>query len=805
MTRVYCQYLPMRRRFALLVLLPLFMMGVGLVPRVAAAQTWQYVQTDYSDMSCPITDPSLAAYGAMPDCPTTSPGGTACSSPGTDCKVNTVQGCTIKTDVYSCPQSPYCTTTPGTCTQTGSTWVEATNYAYSGTAVQSWGPSASDCLSACENSGVSYCDEEVDLNLTYATATYSCTAYNPVTGAQSVPSQTTVVRGEPTSRKSWNAWSIQPTYSCTNPTQTCQTPVNGACGSANGQTYPYGSSGYGSYSQCSAGSPSTTAFPSAGSSQSWTCSGSYGGSTSGTCSASQAGPASCPATTINNCNLAATGSGGSSGSCASGYSAGSCSYTCSNGSWSGNSNSCAPASCSLPWGGSISSGQSVTAYQASSVNAPATCSAETRTCSNGALSGSYQYQGCSVANQPPNTPSVYGLYDSSGSTYYGSSAPSYPPNSYRVYASATDPNGDNVDYYIQMYNNQTGAYSGNWTGWVGSGGWNWDNFLQSAGPGWYAFRAYAEDPSGATSGWSGWYWVSLYNVSCTSGANACGQTNAGVIVNGACNASAPSNASCPAAAASISVSPTPVNYRQNYTVSWSCTNSSSASLYWKQQGGGWNAAWPSEPASGSLTDSTIYSPTIYDVDCHAYNGATVSAQATQTLNPPTASLSASPTTINEGDSSTLSWSSSNATSCTGTGFGTGGATGGSASTGALATPGPYNYQLSCTGPGGSVNSFASVTVRSPQVTIGASPDRVPAGGSITVSWTGSGVDSCSISKNGSAWKQNLAADGNGNLSGSAPDTVTGQTTYAITCTGGTAATAASGSAIVNVASNFKEF
>ena len=411
----------------------------------------------------------------------------------------------------------------------------------------------------------------------------------------------------------------------------------------------------------------------------------------------------------------------------------------------------------------------------------------------------------SLCNQPPNTPSVYGLYDSSGSTYYGSSAPSYPSNSYRVYASATDPNGDNVDYYIQMYNNQTGAYSGNWTGWVGSGGWNWDNFLQSAGPGWYAFRAYAEDPSGATSGWSGWYWVSLYNVSCTSGANACGQTNAGVIVNGACNASAPSNASCPAAAASISVSPTPVNYRQNYTVSWSCTNSSSASLYWKQQGGGWNAAWPSEPASGSLTDSTIYSPTIYDVDCHAYNGATVSAQATQTLNPPTASLSASPTTINEGDSSTLSWSSSNATSCTGTGFGTGGATGGSASTGALATPGPYNYQLSCTGPGGSVNSFASVTVRSPQVTIGASPDRVPAGGSITVSWTGSGVDSCSISKNGSAWKQNLAADGNGNLSGSAPDTVTGQTTYAITCTGGTAATAASGSAIVNVASNFKEF
>lgn len=43
---------------------------------------------------------------------------------------------------------------------------------------------------------------------------------------------------------------------------------------------------------------------------------------------------------------------------------------------------------------------------------------------------------------------------------------------------------------------------------------------------------------------------------------------------------------------------------------------------------------------------------------------------------PTASLTANPTTINQGQSSMLTWSSTNATSCTGTNFSTSGATSG---------------------------------------------------------------------------------------------------------------------------------
>lgn len=51
-------------------------------------------------------------------------------------------------------------------------------------------------------------------------------------------------------------------------------------------------------------------------------------------------PSPCAATTMSSCVLAASASGGTSGSCTSGYT-GSCSYSCTNGTWSKNSNSCA--------------------------------------------------------------------------------------------------------------------------------------------------------------------------------------------------------------------------------------------------------------------------------------------------------------------------------------------------------------------------------------------------------------------------------------------------------------------------------
>lgn len=53
----------------------------------------------------------------------------------------------------------------------------------------------------------------------------------------------------------------------------------------------------------------------------------------------------------------------------------------------------ATCTCTLLWGGTLNSGQSVTAYAAPSVSGTQ-CSSQTRTCSNSTLSGSYQYPSC---------------------------------------------------------------------------------------------------------------------------------------------------------------------------------------------------------------------------------------------------------------------------------------------------------------------------------------------------------------------------------------------------------------------------
>jgi hypothetical protein len=108
-----------------------------------------------------------------------------------------------------------------------------------------------------------------------------------------------------------------------------------------------------------------------------------------------------------------SGTAGSCTACNSGYtlSGGSCYATCPNGSGpSGSCTSCnsgytlsggscvVVASCTFN-GNTIPSGNSVTAYQSSSVTAPATCASvsQIRTCTNGTLSGSYTYSSCTVS------------------------------------------------------------------------------------------------------------------------------------------------------------------------------------------------------------------------------------------------------------------------------------------------------------------------------------------------------------------------------------------------------------------------
>ncbi len=65
---------------------------------------------------------------------------------------------------------------------------------------------------------------------------------------------------------------------------------DGACGTANGHNYAYTDTDWGAYTQCSVGTPSTTAFPAMGGSTNWTCSGINGGNISSTCTATRSSP-----------------------------------------------------------------------------------------------------------------------------------------------------------------------------------------------------------------------------------------------------------------------------------------------------------------------------------------------------------------------------------------------------------------------------------------------------------------------------------------------------------------------------------
>jgi len=195
------------------------------------------------------------------------------------------------------------------------------------------------------------------------------------------------------------------------------------------------------------------------------------------------------------------------------------------------------------------------------------------------------------------------------------------------------------------------------------------------------------DEAPINGGWSAW-------GSCS--ATACGTmgtqnrtcTNPSP-ANGGTNCSGPSTQACSAPACNvvIDVNPTAILTGGSTTLTWSSNTASCT---------GTNFSTGGAP-SGSVTVNPA-STTTYTVTC---NG--VSASTTVTVS--NAAINASLITIFSGDEVTLTWSSANATSCTGTNFSTGGATSGSVTINPASTT---TYTLACNDP---LSSTSSVTVK----------------------------------------------------------------------------------------------
>lgn len=240
---------------------------------------------------------------------------------------------------------------------------------------------------------------------------------------------------------------------------------------------------------------------------------------------------------------------------------------------------------------------------------------------------------------------------------------------------------------------------------------------------------------------------------------------------------------------SFTASPTSVVSGGSSTLTWNSTNATSCTA-----SGGWSGTLAT---SGSQI-KTLTSTTTYSLSCTGPGGTTPTQSVTVSVVPgtaPTVTLSASPTTIVAGNASTLTWSSTNATSCSASA--TGGASWWTAPS--LATSGstqvwpPSNsvYTVSCTGPGGTGSKSVAITVTPstlPTVTVTASPSTIALGSSTVVSWSATNATSCTAS---GGWSGTTSV-----MAGSITTAPAVTTTYYMSCTG-TGGTA-NGSATVTV-------
>ena len=182
----------------------------------------------------------------------------------------------------------------------------------------------------------------------------------------------------------------------------------------------------------------------------------------------------------------------------------------------------------------------------------------------------------------------------------------------------------------------------------------------------------------------------------------------------------------------------------------------------------------------------------YNLMCSGPGGTTplMSVTVQVALPPPpvpTLTFSTAPTTINSGESSTLSWSTTDAASCTASGAWSGQK---SANLQNTENTGPLQqtqtYNLMCSGPGGTT-PLMSVTVQviqppAPTLTFRADPEQININESTTLKWAVLNADACTASNDWSGLKQASA-----NEISEVVGPLTQNSTFTLSCngTGGT--------------------
>jgi len=223
---------------------------------------------------------------------------------------------------------------------------------------------------------------------------------------------------------------------------------------------------------------------------------------------------------------------------------------------------------------------------------------------------------------------------------------------------------------------------------------------------------------------------------------------------------------------SFTANPTTVNYNSPVQLTWESDFATGCTGDWP---GASMLSTDGNMSSGNLTASRTF--TITCVGQGGQDTATVSVNV-NTPPTPTVSIQANPTSVNYGEASQLSWTSSNTTGCsiTASGFSRTGlsSSGTGQSTGNLTAS--KVFTLICTGPGGQNSDTVTVSVGPapvPTVTMGANPTNVDYNSSSQITWSSTNSTRCVASGDWSGSKSTSGTYTTPHL--------TREQSYAITC------------------------
>jgi len=228
---------------------------------------------------------------------------------------------------------------------------------------------------------------------------------------------------------------------------------------------------------------------------------------------------------------------------------------------------------------------------------------------------------------------------------------------------------------------------------------------------------------------------------------------------------------------SLSASPSAVTSNGFSTLTWSATGA-----LFCQASGGWVGV---KSGNGTSTVGPLAVSTVYTLTCQGLGGITTEAVTVAVgiqppPAPPTVSLSANPPSVGLNETTTLTWSSSNADNCLAFGDWTGSKpTSGSETSAPLAAN--STFTLVCGGAGGATSQSVNVTVNAPPpppaptVSLSANPLSVSYNGSSTLNWSSTNATSCTAS---GAWSGSRATSGSQTRS-----SLTTTSTFILTCIG----------------------